>query len=508
VRRLDRIGRALATSRPTKPRRIRVESTLDLVPVLSPQWGRPNHLAPVFERLDRVPYERVRACIAIPPRHFKSTTAHHWVARLLERYGWMKILYLSYNVTFAAENSAAIQALALRAGVELGRVQRQERWTTSEGGGLWSASFDSPLTGRGFHLIIIDDPHQNRAEAESAVIRAKTNKAVRNDVITRGQPDGPKAWPRGFPGTSIVVFATRWHEDDVTGNLIGTSPNALPNAKRFEYFCFPAIDEEGRPLAPDYWTLESLRELQAGMLHYDWVSLYQGRPEPSGGRLFGDVVLIDPSAIPREGRFGIGVDLARTAKQRSDSHAVCAMQRTGDEYFIRDMRSKQSRLTSEDRVDANGTRRYVPGFVQDIRAMQSTYGGARTAQHIGGPEDFTLDLLSSLEKSERVHIEGLRAKASKRERAMRFITDWNHGRVKLPLGAPWVDGFVSKVISFTGEEGGADDEIDAAVTAHALLQDADPTILSDRVHDRTGFDRPSVHGATVHGASTRRRGMW
>lgn len=503
--RLDRIGRALAASRPTKPPRIRVERTIDLVPVLSPQWGRPDHLAPVFDRLDRVPFERVLMAVALPPRHFKSTTAHHWVARLLERHPWMKILYLSYNVTFAGENSAAIQQLALRAGVELGKVQRQERWTTAEGGGVWSASFDSPLHGRGFHLIVIDDPHQNRAEAESSVIRGKTNRAVLIDVLSRGQPNGPKAWPPGFPGTSVAVFATRWHEDDVTGNLIGTSPNARPGARRFEYVCLPAISEEGRALAPDYWTLESLDELRRGMPHYDWVSLYQGRPEPSGGRLFGDVILLEPSKFPPEGRFAIGVDLARTAKQRSDNHAACAMQRTGDEYFIREVRSKQCRLTSEDRTDASGKHRFVPGFVQDIRALQTLYGGARTGQHTGGIEDFTLELLATLETTERVYIEAIPAKVSKRERAGRFIHDWNHGRVKLPLGADWVPAFVSKIVSFTGEEGGADDEIDAAVTAHHLLQGADvPAVISARSHPATDVGRP----AAIRSTSSRRGGMW
>lgn len=472
MRRYDRIGRALELERPTERPRIRVERTLDLVPVLAPDRGRPDHLEPVYDRLDRVPFERVLLCVSLPPRHFKSSTAHVWIARLLERFPWMKILYLSYSVTFATENSAAIFDLASKAGVRFGKVQRQDRWTTIEGGGLWSASFDSPLTGRGFHLIAIDDPHQNRAEAESAITRAKVNRSVQADVLSRGQPDGPKAWPPGFPGTSVVVFATRWHEDDVTGNLVGTSPNAKPNAPRFEYINLPAIDDEGRALAPDYWTLEALLEIKARTLEPDWQSLYQGRPMPAGGRLFGDVVLIEPSAIPREGRFAIGVDLSHTVKERSDPHAACAMQRTGDDFYIRDVRSRQARLTSEERGSGD-TYRYVPGFVQDIRAMQRAYPGARTAQHVGGPEDFVLDLLRSLEEAERVYVEAIRAKVGKRERALRFIHDWNHGRVKLPIGAEWVPGFVSKVIAFTGEKGGQDDEVDAAVTAHTLLTESD-----------------------------------
>lgn len=422
----------------------------------------------MYELLDRVPNERVLACIAIPPRHFKSTSAHHWIARLMERYGWMKVLYLSYGATFAAENAAAIQSLAVKCGVELGRVQRQDRWTTSQGGGLWSAGFDGQLTGRGFHLIVIDDPHKNRAEAESPTIRGKVNRSVVIDVLSRGQPDGPLAWPRGFPGTSVVVLATRWHEDDVTGNLIGTSPNAKPGARRFAYINKPAIDVSGEPLAPDFWTLEALQELRDRTPRYDWVSLYDGCPEPAGGRRFAGSVLVEREAIPLEGRFAIGVDLAHTTARRRDSHALCVMQRLGDEYWIRLVRSAKGRLLSSERDS-----RWEAGFVQEIRAAQRDYPGAATAQWIGGREDQVLDLLGALDAEDRVYIEPMRASTDKLTRWLPFQAAWNAGRIKIPRDAEWASDFVSRLISATGEEHEPDDEIDAASTAFDLLSQGD-----------------------------------
>lgn len=447
---------------------------MDAVPALSPGYGRPTHLGALIRELDRVPYEQIHVVCDVPPRHFKSTTIHHWIAKLLAEHPWMKILYVTYGGEFAAENVESIRELSIRAGVELGRVDRENKFTTIEGGCVVGAGFNGILTGRGYHLIVIDDAHKNRAEAESRAKRSKVNRSVKSDVLSRRQPEGPRAVPKGFPGTSVVCVGTRWHVDDVQGNLLGTSP-ALPRRRktRWKHVHLPAINARGEALAPEYWPLAALEEIRrefedAGQLA-DWLSLYQGDPQPEGGQKFRDIMLVERGAIPVVGRRAIGVDLAHTAKTRSDMHAVAEMQRTGELFYLLNVTARRGPLTS---IDHPGGRREL-GFVQDIRAAQSRSPGARTAQHIGGPEDTTLELLGRLEEDERVHVEGIRTQIDKLQRAAEFIKDWNRGRILVPEDADWAPAFTSKLISWTGKDGEADDEIDAAVTAHSLLCDGD-----------------------------------
>jgi hypothetical protein len=78
----------------------------------------------------------------------------------------------------------------------------------SQRGAFYAVGVGGPLTGRGAHLLLIDDPVKNREDAESEVIRRKVK-----DWYTS------TAYTRLMPGGRIVVIQTRWHEDDLTGWL-------------------------------------------------------------------------------------------------------------------------------------------------------------------------------------------------------------------------------------------------------------------------------------------------
>ena len=54
-----------------------------------------------------------------------------------------------------------------------------------------------------------------------------------------------------------------------------------------------------------------LAERRVDVGEYDWSSLYDQRPRPKGGSVFGDVHLSPP---PKAYRVAIGIDLAYTEK--------------------------------------------------------------------------------------------------------------------------------------------------------------------------------------------------
>ena len=49
--------------------------------------------------------------------------------------------------------------------------QSAEAWLTTEGGGYTAAGVGGPITGKGAHILVIDDPVKNREEAESETTR-------------------------------------------------------------------------------------------------------------------------------------------------------------------------------------------------------------------------------------------------------------------------------------------------------------------------------------------------
>lgn len=109
-----------------------------------------------------------------------------------------------------------------------------DSWGLKNGIGVVTASgLSSGITGKGYHLGILDDYCAGRSEAESQTIRDKTWDAFTNDFITRAAP------------VSItIILATPWHIDDVIGRIEqytnSESEKYDPNFPVFEILSFPA----------------------------------------------------------------------------------------------------------------------------------------------------------------------------------------------------------------------------------------------------------------------------
>src|SRR5439155_1770276 len=76
-------------------------------------------------------------------------------------------------------------------------------------GGLLATGVGGPITGHGGLLGIVDDPHENWEQAQSATIREKIWEWYRTTFRTR-------IWEGG----AIVLIQTRWHEDDLAGRRL------------------------------------------------------------------------------------------------------------------------------------------------------------------------------------------------------------------------------------------------------------------------------------------------
>ena len=65
------------------------------------------------------------------------------------------------------------------------------------------------ITGRGAHLLLIDDPIKGREDADSEAMRSNLTDWYRSTAYSRLQPGG-----------AIILIQTRWHEDDLAGWIL------------------------------------------------------------------------------------------------------------------------------------------------------------------------------------------------------------------------------------------------------------------------------------------------
>ncbi|MGB0971681.1 MAG: hypothetical protein ACPGVG_12065 [Mycobacterium sp.] len=286
---------------------------------MSPRFVYPQWLHPVSEVLHRAElalqyptqYKPVFACVSVPPQHGKSTLLQHWLAKLVCQFAYYRHAYCSYGARLAHPGSRVIRDMVERLGVGL-NTRAREDWSRVEGGGIVACGIPGPITGRAVDgILLIDDPVRGRKDAESAVIR--------NGIWDWYSGD---AFSRTHNTTSIIVVATRWHHDDLTGRL--TSGRY---GEPFELINIPVMDEAGNLLWPEHQGWDKINRARR-QSEYDFWSLYMGAPRPRGKVVFRAPFTCARYELPTgPSRIVIGVDLAYTKSTRADRTAIVVMQK-------------------------------------------------------------------------------------------------------------------------------------------------------------------------------------
>ena len=439
------------------------EHILDFIPWANPGWQRPEHLSGVAKQLERAFTEELDTFATMPPRHGKSELLLHSIGWGLRKYPETPILYATHTATFAAKQSKRAKKLARAAGVSIERgSDRADEWYTEAGGGLVARGVGGEVTGRGFKVIIIDDPFKSREQAESKVYRDKIYDWLTDDVLTRGTPDA-----------ATIVVHTRWHPDDVIGRLL---------ADGWDGTVLRAIAEEGdddgrqpgEALWPGFWPVGVLEKRRRKVGEYGWASLYQGRPRPRGGKVFGPPTFF--SELPERYRRGYGVDLAYTAKSVAD-HSVCVemlrVERKNDEplFYIVHVLAKQEE---------------APTFAARLKGRQAGRPGPMLFLAHGSEKGGATFVEKNVPRFKTEAAVG-----DKFVRAQDYAAAWNDGRVLLPdpaifeePGHPihavtdgqWISSFLDVHDGFTGVNDKRDDEVDAGASAFELLNRTASTV--------------------------------
>lgn len=199
-----------------------------------------------------------RLMVNLPPQYWKSTTATVlFPAWLLGKHPERRGIVTGYNASLAVgfsrrardvvESEAYRRIFGDLAGldrvIQLDRESRSAETWGLDGffGGLSAAGVGGGITGKTAHFMIIDDPHKDRADAESELSREAVWSWYASAVYTRLQKGSP-----------IIVIQTRWHSDDLSGRLLKAMADN-PLADRWTVLSMPAIAPEIEQDAPGDW---------------------------------------------------------------------------------------------------------------------------------------------------------------------------------------------------------------------------------------------------------------
>lgn len=420
------------------------------------QWpsytDAPHHrlIARHLEMVERG--EITRLMITMPPRHGKSMLASeffpawyigrnpdHYVVtatyaqELADDFGRKvknQIEDASFQAVFPGVGLADDSKSAKRFHIE-GSLGGYEHATTQRGA-FYAVGVGGPLTGRGAHLLLIDDPVKNREEADSETMRKKVK-----DWYTS------TAYTRLMPGGRIVIIQTRWHEDDLSGWLL-----AEHGHEDWTVLNLPAINDDGGALWPEQYDIEALERIRRALPPRDWSALYQQRPAPDTGDYFKAEWIVPVDHIPPRSEMMIygGSDYAVTADGGDYTvHAVVGIDSEGHLYLLDLWRAQASSDV------------WVDSFCALVRKWKPIGWAEETGQIKSGVGPFLVKQM--IETGSYTAREQFPTRGDKAVRAQSIRGRMALQGLRVPRHAPWLADFKSELMSFP--VGVHDDQVDA-----------------------------------------------
>lgn len=213
----------------------------------------------------------------------------------------------------------AYQAIFQNAKLDPGS-QSVENWNTTKGGGYLAAGVGTGITGRGAHVLLLDDLVKDIEAADSDTISENTWEWYASTAYTRLAPGG-----------GVLGIMTWWSETDWAGRI--QQVMASGEGDKFEIVKYPAINDEGdeyllpddsivqiAPLSkvPDGAKLTRVMNTAVHPARYDteamlrikrnlvaagqkriWQALYQQNPTPDDGLHFTKDMFKKVPVMPR-----------------------------------------------------------------------------------------------------------------------------------------------------------------------------------------------------------------
>lgn len=418
--------------------------------------------------------ESPRLMLFVPPRAGKSKiVSEEFPPWSFGKYPDFEFIATSYGAELARDFSYKVQErirspeyeqvfpdTRLRPGKE-----SIDSWRLEKGAGMYiAAGVGGPLTGRGAHCLIIDDPFKNREDADSQLNRDGVYKWYTSTAYTRLMPGG-----------GVLLIQTRWHDDDLAGRLLNEMAVAEKqfadtgvwpeDADRWEVVSYPAIaveDEKhrkrGEALHPDRYPLSALLKIKRTLGPRDWSALYQQNPVPDEGGFFSKDHIRFYDTAPDTATLQIYAtgDLAISKKEHADHTVflVGGVDKHGDILVLDIVRGRFDSMEIIDNI-IDIQRRWRP----KLWGMEE--GQITTAI---GP------FLEKRMQEERmsIPIEPMKIRRQDKEARARPIQGrMRQGKVLLARNAPWTPHLLTELMKFPNSN--VDDCVDALAWLGQML---------------------------------------
>jgi predicted phage terminase large subunit-like protein len=423
-------------------------------------------LAAVLQRV--ADDELLRVIIGAPPRHGKSEEVSRlFTAYYLYRHPERWVGLASYAAELAQTLSRNARDNYVRAGCAVrDDVTAAKHWETTAGGGMWAAGFGGPITGKGAHLLLIDDPIKNAEEAASETVGRRNRDWYRSTFYTRAEP-----------GAAIIVMQTRWPGP---GDLVGwlfeeeaedepehwhvvlleaekeAEPPAIPATCTLE----PDPRAPGEALCPARYPIERLKKIARRIGTFFYSALFQQRPRPRGGEMFPrDLATIVPAA-PAGLRWLRYWDKAGTEGGGAYTSGVKMAIGPDDRVYVGDVVRKQ--VGSDARKRLMRQTAALDGVEVTVWMEQEPGSGGKESA------EADIKLLAGFD----VHAET--ATGDKVTRADPFAAQWQAGNVRLVAGA-WNKAYLDEMEA--APHGKYKDQMDASSGAFNRLANSGAGLL-------------------------------
>ena len=394
--------------------------------------------------------------LTMPPRHGKTQiVSKHlpaWYSALNPGDG---VVVAAYGDEFAADIGADVRRIIQ--GKEHKQVfpdhrlvrggTAKDRLNTTRGGLLFFVGRGAALTGRGAHLLVIDDLIKDDKEAASQTIRDQAWNWFNRVALTRRM------------GRKLVIMTfTRWHSDDPIGRLTDPENSHWREgiAKKIKIINLPALAEDDDPLGrkpgaalwPERYDEAFLEDFRLRD-PLGFASLYQQRPTLAEGDLFkmDGLRIYNPEDLPDNMRWYAASDHALSTERRRDPSCFgkAGVDQHGhlwlDEVFWQ-------RVGPEVAVEAmlgmgSGARQPLVWWAERGHISKSI-----------GP--FLKKRM--LETNRIFNVKEVTPVGDKASRAASAVARWNLGMIHLPANAPWTERAIAELMAFPN--GNHDDFVD------------------------------------------------
>jgi predicted phage terminase large subunit-like protein len=386
--------------------------------------------------------------------------------------------------------------------------QSVENWNLTSGGGYLAAGVGTGITGRGAHILLLDDLVKDIEAADSETITENTWEWY-----------GSTAYTRLAPGGGVLGIMTWWSEADWAGRIQETMKSG--DGDTFEIVKYPAINDEGdeyiladdsiiqippdmlvpegaqltRPMNsavhPARYDTEAMlrikRNLYATGQRRVWQALYQQNPLPDEG-LFFTKDMLRYGRFERRAEYQVfqAWDFAITEKNISD-WTVCAtlMQTPEDDLILIDIH----RFRTSDGIGL------VEAMIDKYEQFRADWLGVEDGQIWKSLQ--TLFEKRCRERRVYPSFEVLTPLTDKMVRAGPLRGRMQMGKFYVQDNTRWLDDWKSEVLHFPS--GKHDDQIDATAWAVRLALNHQPKRTAPQPRTKSWKDKLRYIGSTNAG---------